>query len=249
MEITRENAIMIVLEEIDIITNEQIKIIKYNDELEDRRLRLLEFLQRSRNLNISKEAQRNLLLNVSHMKLNVVRAPENFKDKVMDVILKKKCRYDDKGYCKYQKKCKFQHSGKTCDQFLKDGKCDSGQSCQDRHPKDCKFWQRDTGGCKRDQLCKYLHKCFKSNGKAEENSEIEGMDTENVDQNEDAISAQKIKQLEEELLSQNATLNQQKEIEAKLTAENSIIKGQLERLQRVVTNMSKEINNLKSTRS
>ena len=112
------------------------------------------------------------------MKLNVVRAPENFNDKVMEVIDKIKCRYDDKGYCKYQKKCKFQHSGKMCDQLLKDGKCDSGQRCQDRHPKDSKFWQRDTGGCKRDQVCKYLHKYFKSDGIAEENSEIEGMDRE-----------------------------------------------------------------------
>ena len=62
--------------------------------------------------------------------------------------------------------------------------------------------QRDTGGCKRDQLCKYLHKYFKSDGIAEENSEIEGMDTENADQTENANSAQ--------ILSQNATLNQQK---------------------------------------
>ena len=55
-------------------------------------------------------------------------------------------------------------------------------------------------------MCKYLHKYFKSDEIAEENSAIEGMDTENADQNEDANSAQKIKQLEEELLSQNATL-------------------------------------------
>ena len=75
------------------------------------------------------------------------------------------------------------------------------------------------------------------------------MDTENADQNEEAIPAQKNKQLEDELLFQNATLNKQKEIEAKLTVENEIIKGQLEKLKRVVTNMSKEITNLKSTRS
>ena len=56
-------------------------------------------------------------------------------------------------------------------------------------------------------MCKYLHKYFKSDGIAEENSEIEGMDTETADLNEEANPAQKIKQLEEELLFQNATLN------------------------------------------
>ena len=44
------------------------------------------------------------------------------------------------------------------------------------------------------------------------------------------------------------TVNNQKEIEAKLTVVNESIKEQLDKLKRVVTNMSKEINNLKSTR-
>ena len=55
------------------------------------------------------------------------------------------------------------------------------------------------------------------------------MDTENADQNEEANSAQKFKQLEDELLSQNATIDQKKEVEAKLSVENGIIKGQLEK--------------------
>jgi dynactin complex subunit len=90
-----------------------------------------------------------------------------------------------------------------------------------------------------------LHKYNESNKKAE----VEGIDTECADKNVEVNSTQKIKQLEEELLSQNSTLSKQKEIEAKLTVENGIVKEQLEKLKRVVTNMSKEINNLKSTRS
>ena len=49
--------IEIVLHEIDIISNEQMRIVRYNDELEDRRLRLMEFIQRDENLEISQSHQ------------------------------------------------------------------------------------------------------------------------------------------------------------------------------------------------
>ena len=103
MEINTENSFEIVLEEIGFITNEQIRIMKYNAEMEDRRLRLLEFIKRRENLRISKEAQTNLILNVSNMELKVLRTPEGFHNKDVEVADKKKCRYDNKGYCKYQK--------------------------------------------------------------------------------------------------------------------------------------------------
>ena len=47
------NVMEIVLYVIDIIAKEQIMIVKYNNELEDRRLRLMEFVQNSENLEIS----------------------------------------------------------------------------------------------------------------------------------------------------------------------------------------------------
>ena len=247
MEINTENAFEIVLEEIAFITNEQIRIMKYNAEMEDRRLRLLEFIKRRENLRISKEAQTNLILNVSIMELKVLRTPEGFHNKDVEVADKKKCRYDNKGYCKYQKMCRFRHSGTICDQFLKDGKCEAGYSCQNRHPKGCKYWQGDTQGCKRGQLCRYLHD--QSKERMEENCEEEGMGTISANQNEDVNPTEKLKELEEELVSKNATITKQKEVEAKLTAENEIMKRLVEKLKRVTTNMSKEIEHLKSTRS
>ena len=48
-------------------------------------------------------------------------------------------------------------------------------------------------------------------------------------------------------MSKNVITNKQKEVSAKLTAENETIKSLAEELQRETTNMSKEINQLKTT--
>ena len=71
--------IEIVLKKIDIISNEQMRIIKYNGELEDRRLRLMEFIQSGPNLEITSGARNNLIKNVTEMKLNLSKS-ENVKD-------------------------------------------------------------------------------------------------------------------------------------------------------------------------
>ena len=76
----------IVLLTIDIIIKEQIKLVKYNDDLEDRRLRLMEFVKHSEILEISAGARENLLQNVPDMRLTVSNS--TFKDKKVD--LKKK---------------------------------------------------------------------------------------------------------------------------------------------------------------
>ena len=51
------NVMEIVLYEIDIIAKEQLMIVKYNIELDDRRLRLMEFVKNSEKLQISTEAR------------------------------------------------------------------------------------------------------------------------------------------------------------------------------------------------
>ena len=51
------NVMEIVLYEIDIIAKEQLMIVKYNIELEDRRLMLMEFGKNSEKLQISTEAR------------------------------------------------------------------------------------------------------------------------------------------------------------------------------------------------
>ena len=48
---------------------------------------------------------------------------------------------------KYKEKCKFTHTKEICNAYL-DGECDGkGLSCQDRHPKACKWFTSETG-CK-----------------------------------------------------------------------------------------------------
>ena len=118
------------------------KIINYTAELEDRRIRFLEFINTSKEINLSQKARVNLESNVVNMEIKVLRRSDNIqnnleKPKVM------KCRYDNTGFCKYQGGCKYYHSGQVCEQHIKGGKCENGQGCLLRHPKDCKHWLGD----------------------------------------------------------------------------------------------------------
>ena len=67
-----------------------------------------------------------------------------------------KCRYFDKGFCKYRKKCRYSHPEQTCEQFLMYGQC-RDQNCPERHPQLCKFWQNNQNSCKRNLKCDFLH--------------------------------------------------------------------------------------------
>ena len=66
---------------------------------------------------------------------------------------KKKCKYFNKGHCKYKLACKFAHPREVCENHLGAGKCYE-KLCKRRHPKVCKWWQES--GCRR-QNCSYLH--------------------------------------------------------------------------------------------
>ena len=57
-----------------------------------------------------------------------------------------KCRYWDRGHCKFKNECKFEHPMENCESFLKDGNC-SQIKCLRRHPKSCHYWKGT--GCKR----------------------------------------------------------------------------------------------------
>ena len=80
------------------------------------------------------------------------------KDNTSDEVIqskKRKCRYFNRGYCKYKDKCRYMHSKNICTQYLQSMKCDK-KDCDGRHPKTCK-WLRTQGGCKRGSDCGYLH--------------------------------------------------------------------------------------------
>ena len=68
---------------------------------------------------------------------------------------RKKCRYYDRGFCKYNKKCRFLHPEGICQEYLKTFKCSVKECCQ-RHPKVCR-WDQGKGGCNRGKDCLYLH--------------------------------------------------------------------------------------------
>ena len=250
-----EQVIAIAFHEIDIITKEQIMLVKYNEDLEDWRLRLMEFVKHSEILEISAGARENLLQNVPDMRLTVSNS--TVKDKKVE--FKKKCRYDNKGYCKYLENCKYQHFAHLCDQYQKDGKCGAGQSCPFRHPRVCKYWKHDTQGCKRDKACKYMHQNHSSiDAKKSRKSEKEDVDMEcmeeivevndsiNKNNEENNNKDQNIVELEMLIALKSETIKELKESEGNLKLENENTKEQAAKFQRVASNIYKELAELKS---
>ena len=76
------------------------------------------------------------------------------KEKVKMENLKKKCKYFNKGHCKFKTECKFLHPSENCGKYMEGDKCDQ-KACNARHPKVCK-WLQGRSGCRR-QNCDYLH--------------------------------------------------------------------------------------------
>ena len=70
-----------------------------------------------------------------------------------------KCRYYNRGFCKYRENCKFFHSTVMCKTYLAEGTCNK-VACYDRHPKVCKFWAGSSKGCPRNASCEFLHECI-----------------------------------------------------------------------------------------
>ena len=73
----------------------------------------------------------------------------------VEVRKKKRCRYFNRGYCKYNSKCRFVHPKSICNEHLLNQKCENGE-CNQRHPKKCK-WESNKEGCKRKSECAYIH--------------------------------------------------------------------------------------------
>ena len=64
------------------------------------------------------------------------------------------------------KTCNFLHSTIICEDFLENGICKSNKLCFKRHPKNCRYWCKSAEGCKRGEMCEFLHldsKRFKDN--------------------------------------------------------------------------------------
>ena len=66
----------------------------------------------------------------------------------------KKCRYFNRGYCKYKHNCKYLHPKEICKEYLVSGTCGNVECCE-RHPRVCK-WIESNGRCKRNSEYDYL---------------------------------------------------------------------------------------------
>ena len=66
----------------------------------------------------------------------------------------KKCRYFNRGHCKFKLECRFSHPTEICTKILEERKCEQ-HLCKMRHPKTWK-WDQGRSGCRR-QDCDYLH--------------------------------------------------------------------------------------------
>ena len=89
-------------------------------------------------------------------------------------LVRKKCRYFNRGYCKYTSKCRFSHPREICQTYLEGYNCNQ-RECEKRHPKSCK-WIEGSRSCKR-QNCAYLHTVIPENRCKEANFKCEGCTT------------------------------------------------------------------------
>ena len=67
------------------------------------------------------------------------KEPDDKKDEEVEKKPAKKCRYYNRGFCKYTNKgCRFSHPRVICKEYLETRKCES-KECDARHPKNCKW--------------------------------------------------------------------------------------------------------------
>ena len=252
----------IILWEIDFIMQEQRNLIQYNNQLEDRRLRLLEFVQSGQEISMSKSARESIVKDVSKLELKLNHA---FEEKSNEKY-HKTCRYNNRGFCKFGSDCKFYHSRIICDVFQKEGKCFQS-NCMLRHPKACKYWLNDANACFRDNQCKYMHvngdkgkgiKHVKEKSKFDDEKEdIEDTGKEDTDEAMEETETETSKQNIVDEKHSNADLKiteftkdvVMKEMEkenAKLKDENVGITKELEKLKRILPRMAQEIEKMKN---
>ena len=71
-----------------------------------------------------------------------------------------KCRYFNRGFCKFGVDCAFYHPKDDCEHFMARNHC-GNSACSKRHRQICKFWE-SKNGCFRKTDCQYLHEDAKT---------------------------------------------------------------------------------------
>ena len=148
----------VVIDDILNLEREQRNVFAYINELESRRNQLLSLLGTIPEEMLSARTKVALSTKLAKMALVVsVSKPEETQTS-RTTTKQKRCRHNNQGFCKMGAGCAYYHADKVCDSFLMHGKCSEPKFCQNRHPKECKFWLGDIQGCLRGQVCKYVHK-------------------------------------------------------------------------------------------
>ena len=93
----------------------------------------------------------------------------------------------------------------------KDGRCVIGNTCVYRHPRECKYWKGEVGGCKREEGCKYMHnqnvKTVVSDDNCAEKRNT-NMDTEeSIGKQNNTSTEPKLVELENVLIEKDETIN------------------------------------------
>ena len=106
------------------------------------------------------------------------------------------CKYNNYGYCKYQKHCNFIHSEDKCVNIhCKNSKCEK------RHPKECRYKSK----CRRFKTCSYRHE-------TNHNELLENLKLQIVDLNKHVNDLTKLKEEKnEEIINIKDELKQIKE--------------------------------------
>ena len=98
---------------------------------------------------------------------------------------RRKCRYFNRGYCKYKENCKYYHSPNICEEYQENGIC-AKDRCWYRHPKHCRNWSRNPEGC-RYKSCEYLHVNSEKYSHANQQEDISIVDNaENCESTDDS---------------------------------------------------------------
>ena len=92
---------------------------------------------------------------------------------------KRRCKHQNRGFCKFKENCKNIHAENICEEFLQNEKCER-KGCPFRHPKNCFHWQKNKDGCKWEKTCQYLHIDSKKYSKIEDNDTVFSCDISNI---------------------------------------------------------------------
>ena len=92
----------------------------------------------------------------SESSVNIDVGNEKMDGQAKESTSKRKCRYFNRGYCKYGMNCRFYHSQVICKEYAAEGGCQT-IGCSKRHPRQCRYWTENPEGCRRSDTCQYLH--------------------------------------------------------------------------------------------